>query len=178
MNSIKKIKNKLTSFKLSPLGWFVFLYCSIFFLIGIYALQTLWLITYAGLFPGIVYNCIYSITWIIVYPFSAFMIAKSLISNCSNKRSLEWFSFLWLIATFWAGWFFLLDRPGDYGAATVFSFHLLYAYPYLLLGFCGITGLLLLPIIPLFHLTLFLIAWKRPRWFYKKRNTVEYLNRP
>ena len=106
-NNLKRI-NKLTNFNLAPLGWFVFLYYSTFFLIGIYALQSVWLIIYAGLFPSIVYNLIYAITWIIVYPFSAFMVARCLIKNYSNKKSLKWFSFLWLIGTFWAGCFFCL----------------------------------------------------------------------
>ncbi|WP_031481682.1 hypothetical protein [Maridesulfovibrio frigidus] len=146
----------------------MFLYYSIFFLIGIYALQTVWLIIYAGLFPSFVDNLIYAVTWIIVYPFSAFMMVKCLIKNSSNIKLLKWFSFMWFIATFWSGWFFLLDRPDDYGAAALFSFHILYAYPYLRLAFWGVAGLLLLPIVPLFNLTLFLIAWKKPQWFYKQ----------
>ncbi|OEU71225.1 MAG: hypothetical protein BA863_07925 [Desulfovibrio sp. S3730MH75] len=168
---ISTIKDRLTKITLSKFGWFAFVYYSVFALIGINALQSLYVLVGVKNFANLWGEILYIASWIIVYPVAAFMCAKLLIQNAPSRLTLTMFSFIWFLASFWFIWIFILGGPANIKTGLGIAYHIMLAYPNCyLLSWEGI-GLILVFTPPVINLTLFLIAWKRPQWFY--RNNIE-----
>ncbi|NDV25427.1 hypothetical protein [Desulfovibrio sp. JC010] len=157
--------------QLSKFGKFVFAYFSYFSLSGIFALLA---ILTAWLFGGFTSNTsafLYVFSWCFLYFFSTINAVKTIFPYKEQEsKKLPFYTFMWVIVTFWPCLLYGMGSEDNVAIGLILIIYILAAYPYLLLAFGQIPGLILLLLFPLFHTAIFYISWKKTHLLYDDIN--------
>ncbi|NDV24980.1 hypothetical protein [Desulfovibrio sp. JC022] len=157
--------------QLSKFGKFVVAYFSYFSLSGIFALIPVIFVWFLGGFKDGLFAFIYVVTWGALYLISSSKSAKEILRyKEQGSKELVFYTFLWVVATFWPCLLYGSVAEDNVAIGLVLMVYILAAYPYLMLAFAQLPGLILLPLFPLFHIAIFFIAWKKTCLFYRDAN--------